>query len=530
MKTAKQFGFLAVISYGGGVSGINAYYQDAEAMRAAGFQSRSQDALTPSDSSPAERTSGGSGTGTRDYAAFVRAVYTAVQEHAEARSLDSRLLQPGRRAARRRPGPRGGERRGLPQGVSQGPALVHRGQQFHRRQSRGSRISASPSALHVANWNGHDETSVKLLHQAGSDWAFYNGGNRWTFGDYMYKAAKQFDMKFRISWHWNASAGDPYYALDCREDDYAWCNATPDGRLISAVDFEQIARRAGRLPPSCHARPPGAKRAGRIGRGEAGRSTAATARSARSTSASATTKRCSARDRLVRLPPYDRRRDRSPAIRTQGRTQGRTVSLTDPRPQNETLNSIERRHSVRVFLERDVPDEFLRRVLDAANAAPSAHNQQSWRFAILRGEKKKEMAALVSDKAADFPRPASVLLRMAARSILGAPVVIAIVNTGSLIEHGTELFEMGKDQAYDFFRTMEIQSSAAAVENLLLAATSLELGSVWLGVLFLIKNEIRAFLGEPAGEFMAVIPLGYAAKPPVGPKKQSLDQVVKYLE
>ena len=35
-------------------------------------------------------------------------------------------------------------------------------------------------------------------------------------------------------------AGDPYYALDCREDDYAWCNATPDGQLIPAIHFEQL--------------------------------------------------------------------------------------------------------------------------------------------------------------------------------------------------------------------------------------------------------------------------------------------------
>ena len=92
----------------------------------------------------------------------------------------------------------------------------------------------------MANWNGHDEDSVNLLHEAGSDWAFYNGGNRWTFGDYLYKAAKQFGMKFRISWHWNVVAGDPYYALDCREDDYAWCNSSPDGQLIPAIHFEQL--------------------------------------------------------------------------------------------------------------------------------------------------------------------------------------------------------------------------------------------------------------------------------------------------
>jgi hypothetical protein len=35
-------------------------------------------------------------------------------------------------------------------------------------------------------------------------------------------------------------AGDPYYALDCREDDYAWCNATPDGQLIPAIHFDQL--------------------------------------------------------------------------------------------------------------------------------------------------------------------------------------------------------------------------------------------------------------------------------------------------
>jgi hypothetical protein len=95
-------------------------------------------------------------------------------------------------------------------------------------------------ALHVADWNGHDEASVGLIHQVGGDWAFYNGGNRWTYGTYMYKAAKQYGMKFRLAWHWNVVAGDPYYALDCREDDYAWCNSSPDGRLIPSVEFERL--------------------------------------------------------------------------------------------------------------------------------------------------------------------------------------------------------------------------------------------------------------------------------------------------
>ena len=64
-------------------------------------------------------------------------------------------------------------------------------------------------------------------------------------------------MKFRVSWHWNVVAGDPYYALDCREDDYAWCNASPDGRLDSLGRVRAIARRPRRLSPADHARPAG---------------------------------------------------------------------------------------------------------------------------------------------------------------------------------------------------------------------------------------------------------------------------------
>ena len=196
---------------------------------------------------------------------------------------------------------------------------------------------------------------------------------------------------------------------------------------------------------------------------------------------------------------------------------------------NETLDTIHRRRSVRQFADRPVDDGLIRTVLDAANQAPSAHNQQSWRFIIIRGGKKEELARLVTERAADFPKPSSSILRMAARSIVSAPVVIAVMNTGRLIKHGVDLFNIEPDLSGDFFRTMEIQSSAAAVENLLLAATSLGLGSVWLGVLYLIKDEVSSFLGEEKGEFMAVIPLGYPKRGHAGPRKKALEYVVRDL-
>ncbi len=197
---------------------------------------------------------------------------------------------------------------------------------------------------------------------------------------------------------------------------------------------------------------------------------------------------------------------------------------------NETLQSIFNRRSVRKFAAQDVSDELINVLLQAANEAPSAHNKQSWKFIVVREAKKQELAHLVSIKSGEFPKPASALLRMAARSILSAPVVVAVANTGDLIEHGTQLFSISKDMARDFFRTMEIQSSAAAVENMLIAATSLGLSTVWLGILFLIKDDILQFLGEPKGEFMAVVPVGYAERPASGPQKQPFQMKVRYLK
>jgi nitroreductase len=198
-------------------------------------------------------------------------------------------------------------------------------------------------------------------------------------------------------------------------------------------------------------------------------------------------------------------------------------------PVNDTLDMIRRRRSIRTFTKDEVSDEQVQVLLRAANQAPSAHNQQAWRFIVLRGEKKNELAQLVTAKAAALPRPAAALLRMGAKSIISAPVVVAVANTGDLIRHGTDLFQVEKEMAHDFFRTMEIQSSAAAVQNLLLAATSLGLGTVWLGILYLIKDDVLRFLGEPEGEFMAVVPVGVPARVGSGPAKHPLEMKIKKL-
>ncbi len=196
-----------------------------------------------------------------------------------------------------------------------------------------------------------------------------------------------------------------------------------------------------------------------------------------------------------------------------------------PAVTNRVLDNIADRRSVRRYLKTPVPENLLRLILEAANCAPSAHNKQSWKFVVLREEAKDRLAGLVNDESGHLPRKMRVLMRLASQIVKAAPVVVAIFSTGELMpEMGGE----GSAEVEEFFRLMEIQSASAAVENLMLAANSLGLGTVWLGTVCLIKEKMAAAVGE-SGELMAVVPVGYPATPPSAPpRKKPLSEVTVY--
>lgn len=189
------------------------------------------------------------------------------------------------------------------------------------------------------------------------------------------------------------------------------------------------------------------------------------------------------------------------------------------------LELAKRRRSIRVFEDKDVPDEDIKKILEAGNLAPSAHNKQSWKFVVIRGDSKKKLATMINELSELFPKKSRLLLRMASKSINSSPVVIAVLSTGELVEEVADFGEEYKRDIEKFFKEMEVQSASAAVQNMLLQATELGLGSVWLGIVVLVAPQIECFLGIE-GKLLAMIPIGYPSKSYVPPKKKSLTDVV----
>lgn len=183
------------------------------------------------------------------------------------------------------------------------------------------------------------------------------------------------------------------------------------------------------------------------------------------------------------------------------------------------------RRSIRVFESRDVERELIFKILEAGNLAPSAHNKQSWKFFVISGNKKNQLAELINDLSYGFPRKSRTLLRMAAKSITSAPVVIGVFSTGELVEEAEDFGITMKRDIERFFLNMEIQSASAAAQNMLLQATELGLGAVWLGIVSLISDRIEKFLNT-GFKLLALIPIGYPLKINQSPQKKSLKDVV----
>lgn len=120
---------------------------------------------------------------------------------------------------------------------------------------------------------------------------------------------------------------------------------------------------------------------------------------------------------------------------------------------NRKLDFIYTRRSVRKYEDREVPEDMIQDLLEAAMAAPSAVAKDPWHFIVL-----KERATL--DKMADV-LPSAQMLRQAT-----AAFVVCGDITQANLEHESYM----------------LQDLSAAVENILLAANSLGLGTCWLGV------------------------------------------------
>lgn len=171
----------------------------------------------------------------------------------------------------------------------------------------------------------------------------------------------------------------------------------------------------------------------------------------------------------------------------------------------ELKSAIEERRSIRKYKDMVVSKDILMELIRCATLAPSGHNRQPWKFQIVTGELKNKIADTLYQKTVDIegstaPHTAGIIKE--------APALIIV--------YLTEYNEA--NYLYD------ILSIGGAVQNILLRATDMGLGSLWIGNTSLIEEELKEILNTDL-RVVSTVAIGYKDQNPHARPRKTLEEV-----
>lgn len=190
------------------------------------------------------------------------------------------------------------------------------------------------------------------------------------------------------------------------------------------------------------------------------------------------------------------------------------------------------RRSIRRYRPEPVPAEVIHWVLEAATAAPSAHNRQPWRFVVIESPSHKEKLAramgerLRADRTRDSDAVDAIeadVARSHAR-LTGSPVLIVACLTMADMDVYPDARRANAEYQ------MAVQSTAMATQNLLLAAHAVGLGACWMCAPLFCPDTVAGALNlAVAWQPQAIVTLGYPAGKGKPYSRKAVDDVTRIL-
>jgi nitroreductase len=208
----------------------------------------------------------------------------------------------------------------------------------------------------------------------------------------------------------------------------------------------------------------------------------------------------------------------------------------------DLFDAIQGRKSIRRFKQTPVPDEDIRKILDAGRWAPSANNTQPWSFIVITDKAVlKNMAEAVRemiDRMIPFAENEKQAQRLAAYKsnyytfFENAPIVIAVCMGAYDAGTDTLLARMGYS-AEDIKRLRPLpglQSVAAAIQNMLLAVHALGYGSCWMTGPLVAQDAFEKIVGLGKDRSIAaLLPVGVPDEDPPARPRKPLEEMMKIL-
>ncbi len=191
--------------------------------------------------------------------------------------------------------------------------------------------------------------------------------------------------------------------------------------------------------------------------------------------------------------------------------------------------SIYNRRSIRKYIEEPIPRFIIEQIIDAGRVAPSAKNRQPWKYLVYSGDAKDRLLRVMKEGIENeeitprLPLSANGIpdAKNTLRIMESAPVIIIVLNT-----NGKSPFtQLNADER--FMEMNDLLSIGASIENMLLKAEELNVGTLWIGNTCFAYQELTTYI-DLGAELVGAIALGYKGeKPPMRPRKR-LEDIVQF--
>lgn len=194
---------------------------------------------------------------------------------------------------------------------------------------------------------------------------------------------------------------------------------------------------------------------------------------------------------------------------------------------NDTIYT---RRSIRKYQDKNVSREIIEQIIDAGRLAPSAKNRQPWKYIVYGGKNKDELLqymeqGIIREKQGtpmlpgfDYGIPdAENTLRV----MKEAPIIIIVLNT-----NGTTPFH-AIDTEHRIVEICDSLSIGASIENMLLKAEELGIGTLWIANTCFAYHELVTYL-KTKYQLVGAIAVGYANEHPDQRPRKALEDILEF--
>lgn len=187
------------------------------------------------------------------------------------------------------------------------------------------------------------------------------------------------------------------------------------------------------------------------------------------------------------------------------------------------------RRSIRKYTDEPVPHAIIQQIIDAGRVGPSAKNRQPWKYLVYSGKAKERLLAVMKEgieneeKSPGLPFSAYGIsdAKNTLRIMQSAPVVIMVLNMNGR----SPFLQLNADERFEEMN--DLLSIGASVENMLLKAEELEIGTLWIGNTCFAYRELLAHIGLDA-ELVGAVALGKKAEMPSMRPRKRLEEIAEY--